>query len=131
MFHPITSFVSLVECVPAHTNTFISVYKSQFCIEVSSNDGYVSFVIFYELLDRLADFLDVMVRIPRVGEVHTHQFDALAVDHVFVVMFSCTHEYVFVMCLPYHARENDYRYRSEIKSKTIGLHQITGVTDLY
>ena len=70
-----------------------------------------------------------MVRILRVGEVHTHQFDALAVDHdcggdgtfvdvfsvnssllpllvqhdsnaVFVVTSSCTHECVFVMCLP-------------------------------
>ena len=28
-------------------------------------------------------------------------------------------------------RFNDYRYRSEIKSKTIGLYQITDVTDLY
>ena len=33
------------------------------------------------LLDRVVHFLDVMVRIPRVGEVHTHLFDALAVDH--------------------------------------------------
>ena len=31
----------------------------------------------------------------------------------------------------YHAGQNDYRYRSEIKSKTIGLYQITDVTDLY
>ena len=31
----------------------------------------------------------------------------------------------------YHPAENDYRYRSEIKSKTIGLYQITDVTDLY
>ena len=31
----------------------------------------------------------------------------------------------------YHAGQNDYRYRSEIKSKTIGLYQITGVTVLY
>ena len=30
----------------------------------------------------------------------------------------------------YHAGQNDYRYRSEIKSKTIGLYQITDVTDL-
>ena len=33
------------------------------------------------LLDRLVHFLDVVVRISRVGEVYTHQFDALAVDH--------------------------------------------------
>ena len=33
--------------------------------------------------------------------------------------------------VPYHAGQNDYRYRSEIKSKTIGLYQITDVTDLY
>ena len=32
--------------------------------------------------------------------------------------------------LTYHAGQNDYRYRSEIKSKTIGLYQITDVTDL-
>ena len=79
------------------------------------------------LLDRLEHFLDVVVRISRVGEVHTHQFDALAVYHdrggdgpfvdvlsidnslpplliqhnsntVFVVVFTCFHEYVFVMC---------------------------------
>ena len=31
----------------------------------------------------------------------------------------------------YRAGQNDYRYRSEIKSKTIGLYQITDVTDLY
>ena len=31
----------------------------------------------------------------------------------------------------YHLLQNDYRYRSEIKSKTIGLYQITDVTDLY
>ena len=61
MFHPITSFVTLVECVPAHTNTFISVSKSQISIEVSSNYRYVSFAVFCVLLD--------------------HQFDALAVDH--------------------------------------------------
>ena len=30
----------------------------------------------------------------------------------------------------YHLHQNDYRYRSEIKSKTIGLYQITDVTDL-
>ena len=27
---------------------------------------------------------------------------------------------------PYHAAKNDYSYKSEIKSKTIGLYQITG-----
>ena len=31
----------------------------------------------------------------------------------------------------YHPGQNKYRYRSEIKSKTIGLYQITDVTDLY
>ena len=29
----------------------------------------------------VSDFLDLIVRIPRVGEIHTHQFDALVVDH--------------------------------------------------
>ena len=70
-----------------------------------------------------------MVRISRMGEIQTNQFDALAVYHdrggdgplvdvfsindsllphlvqlnsntVFLVVFSCSHEYVFVMCLP-------------------------------
>ena len=72
----------------------------------------------------------MVVRISRVGEVHTHQFlmrwlfativavmapfvdvfiinisvPPLLVQHisntVFVIVFSCSHEYVFVMCLP-------------------------------
>ena len=130
MFHPITSFVSLVESVPANTCTFCSVSKSQFCIEISSNNGYVSFAICCVLLDRLVLFLDVMVRIPRVGKytlislmrwrlttivvvmarslmylsVH-NSLPPLLVQHdsnaVFVVISSCTHENVFVMCLPY------------------------------
>ena len=92
--------------------------------------GMYFFAICRVFLDRFVHFLDIMVRISRVGEVHTHQFDALVVDHdcggddtfvdvfsvnyslppllvqhdtnaVFVVVSSCTHEYVFVMCLPY------------------------------
>ena len=31
----------------------------------------------------------------------------------------------------YHLGQNDYSYKYEIKSKTIGLHQITDITDLY
>ena len=124
MFHPITSFVSLVECVSANNYAFGSVTKSQFCIEVSSNNKYVSFAICRVLLDRFVHYFDVMVRISRVGEVHTHH-DALAVyfdrggdgpfvdvlsinnslppllvqhnsNTVFVVVFSCSHEYVCV-----------------------------------
>ena len=122
MFHPVTSFVSLLECVPAHTHAFSSVSKSQFCIEVSS-----SFVICCVLLD------DVMVRISRVClpsrvredtlislmrwrlttivvemarslmySVSIINLPPLLVQHdtnaVFVVVSSCTHEYVFVMC---------------------------------
>ena len=79
-FQPVTSCVSLVDGVPAHTNTLISVSKSQFCIEASSNHGYVSFAIFSVLPDSSVHFLDVVVRISRVVEVYTHQFDALAVD---------------------------------------------------
>ena len=74
MLCKITSFVSLVDSVPAHTNTFVSVSKSQFSIEISSNYGYVSLAIFSVL------YIFSVVRISRVGEVHTHQFDALAVD---------------------------------------------------
>ena len=81
MFHPITSFVSFVECVPANTCASCSVTMSQFCIEGAPNNVYVPFAICCVLLDRFVHFLDVTVRIPRVAEVHTHQFDALAVDH--------------------------------------------------
>ena len=122
MFHPITSFVSLVECVSVNTYAFCSVTRSQFCKEVS-------FAICLVLLDRFVHFFRCEVSISRVVEVHTHQFDALAVYHdrggdgpfvdvlsvknslppllvqhdsntVFVVVFSCHHEYVFVICLP-------------------------------
>ena len=81
MFHPVTSFVSFVECLSAHTIAFVSVCKSQFSIEVSTNFWNVSFAIFSVLLDRSVHFFDVVVRISRVWEVYTHQFDALAVDH--------------------------------------------------
>ena len=81
MFHPITSFVSLGECVSANTCAFGSVTKSQFCIKVSSNNSYVFFAICRVLLYRFVHFFDVMVSISRVEEVHTHQFDELAVHH--------------------------------------------------
>ena len=81
MFHPVTSFVSLVEGVSAHTVTFISASRSQLCIEITSNSRNKSFAIVSVFLDRFVHFFAVMVRISRVGEVYTHQFDALAVDH--------------------------------------------------
>ena len=90
---------------------------------------HVFFAICCVLLYRLVHFFDMMVRIYRVREEHTHQFVALAVYHdrgsdgpfvdVFsinnslppllvqhnsktlcVVVSSCSHEYVFVTCLP-------------------------------
>ena len=82
MFHPVTSFVSLVEFVPAHTFTFRSLTKSQLSIEGSSNYGYVSFAVFSVFLDRSEHFLDVVVRTSRVGDVYTHQLDVLAVVEV-------------------------------------------------
>ena len=97
MFHPVTSLVSLVECVSAHTITFVSVTKSHFSIEVSTNKRNVFFAIFCVLLDRSVHFSDVVVRISRVGEANTHQFDALAVDHdcvgdgTFVDVFSANY----------------------------------------
>ena len=96
MFHPITSFVTLVECVPAHTNTLISVSRSQFSIEVSSNYRYVSLAVFCVLLDHLEHISDVVVRISRVGEVFTHQFDALAVDHGMARSF--TYSVSIILC---------------------------------
>ena len=41
MFHPVTFSVSFVQCVSANTCTFGSAAKSQFCIEVASNNRYV------------------------------------------------------------------------------------------
>ena len=38
---------------------------------------------------------------------------------------------MFGLFFSYHPGQNKYRYRSEIRSKTIGLYQITDVTDLY
>ena len=54
-------------------------------------------------------------------EDHRHSVVAHLLDHSLLSIFLCR----------YHQRQNDYRYRSEIKSKTIGLYQITDVTDLY
>ena len=113
----------------ANTFTFCSLSWSQLSIEVSSNDRHAVAVVCRVLLDCSVHFFDVVVRISRVGEVLTHQFDALVVYHdrcsdgpfvdvlgvdiflpllpvqhnshsVFVVVFSCSHEYVFLVCLP-------------------------------
>ena len=81
MIHPITSFVSSVECVFANTCTFCSLSWSQLSIEVSTNDWYAVSVVCRVLLNCSVHFFDFLVRTSRVGEVHTHQFDALVVDH--------------------------------------------------
>ena len=88
-----------------------------------TNDRYAVSVVCRVFLNCSAHFFDVVVRISRVGEVHTHQFDALVVYHdrciddpfvdllgvddflspllvqhdansVFVVVLSCFHECV-------------------------------------
>ena len=120
MFHPITSFVSLVESVSANTFAFGSATRSQFCIEVSSNNKYVYFAICCVFLYRFVHFFDVMFRISRVGEILYHDrggdgpfVDVFSIKNslppllvqrdsntVIVVVFSSSHEYVFVMCLP-------------------------------
>ena len=82
------------------------------------------------VLDSFVHLFDVVVRIFRVWEIHTHQINATAVDQdrcfdgalidvigvnnsfsppsvqhdsnsVFVLVLSSTHEDVVVMCLPY------------------------------
>ena len=104
MFHPVTSFLTLVECVLAHANTFIAVSRSQLSIEVSSNKRYVSFAVFCVLLDHLVHVFDVVIRISRVGEEYTHQFDALAVAHdcagdgTFVGVFLCQLFFISTSC---------------------------------
>ena len=104
-FQPVTSFVSLVENVSANTCTFRSITKSQLSIEVSSNDGYAFIAISHVFLDRFVHFLYVMVRIPRVVEVHTHQFDVLSVNHdrgsdgTFVDVFGLDNSLIPTPCL--------------------------------
>ena len=78
-FHSVTCFVFSVECVFANTCTYGAATKSQFSIEVSSKNRYVFCAVCRVLLDRSVHFSNVVVRISRVGEVHTHQFDALVV----------------------------------------------------
>ena len=99
-----------------------------FSVEVSSNNRYESCAVCRVLLNCSVHFVDVVVRISRAGEVNAHQFDALVVYHdrcsvgpfvdvlrvdnflspllvqhdsnsVFVVTFSCSHEYVFLTYL--------------------------------
>ena len=101
-----------------NTDSFHSTAWAQFGIERSR-----------VLLDCSVHFLNVMVSIHRVGKVHTHQLDAMMVDRdrrrngpfvdvlsvidsfssflvqqksnsVFVVICSCSHENVFLVCLP-------------------------------
>ena len=79
LLHPVSSFVSSVECVFTNTCTFNSATKSQFCIEAYSNNRYAIFAVGRVLLNCSGTFFDVVVRISRVGEVRTHQFDALVV----------------------------------------------------
>ena len=128
-FQPVTSLVAFVEGVLANTFTFRSFSRSQLCIEVSSNDWNVFPIIQHVFLNCFVHLLNVVTRKFRVWEVHTHQFDVLAVyqdrgsdgtfidalnvnnsfpppfvqndsNPVFVVLFSSSHEDVFVMCLP-------------------------------
>ena len=52
-------------------------------------------------------------------------------DLVIWVMDNCSRKgFSSEMIRVYHLAENDYSYKHEIKSKTIGLHQITDITDL-
>ena len=72
--------LSVCVCVFAHTCTFYSLSCSQLSIKVSSNNknAILAGSVF---LDCSVHFVDVVVRVSRVGEVHTHQFDTLVVHH--------------------------------------------------
>ena len=127
MFHPVSTFASSVECVFTNTCTFNSVTWSQLSVKVSSNNRYAIFAVCRVRLNCSEHFLDVMVRISRVGDVNAHQFDPLVVYHgrcsdgpfvgvlgvdhflpphpvqhdsnsVFVVICPCSHECVFLVC---------------------------------
>ena len=79
-FQPVTSLVAFVKGVLANTFTFRSFSRSQLSIEVSSNDRNALFVVRHVSLNSFVHLLDVVIRIFRVWEVHTHQIDVLTVD---------------------------------------------------
>ena len=62
-FQPVTSFVTLVESVSAHTFTFRSFSRSQLSIEVSSNAWYVFIAVRHVFLDCFLHPLNVVIRI--------------------------------------------------------------------
>ena len=58
-----TTFVTLVQSVSAHTFTFRSFSRSQLSIEVSSNDWYVFISVRHVVLDCFVHLLNVVIRI--------------------------------------------------------------------
>ena len=123
MFHPITSFVSFVECVFANTCAFGSVTIPSSALKSPPTIGMflLQFVVCFSIV--VCIFRRVG-RISRVVEVHNHQFDTLVVYHdrggggpfddvfvppllvqdndnsVFVIVFSCSRKHVLVICFP-------------------------------
>ena len=126
LLQPISSFVTLFECMRANTGTLHSVSWAQFGVEVSSHNVYAFLTGIRVLLDCSAHFLDAMVGIRRVVKVHAQKLDAMVVDRdrcsngplvdvfsvddsfspflvqqnsnpVFVLMSSCSHVDVLLM----------------------------------
>ena len=113
MFHPVTSFASFVECVSANTCTFGSAARSQFCIEVSSSNRSVFFLQFVvcssivlymfstcwsaypEWVKYMCWWFTTIVAVMARSLMYS-----VSSNTVFVFVFSCSRENVFVMRLP-------------------------------
>ena len=101
----------------------------------SSTPSIIHTVFRYaSILDRVRDgnhlhgaAYRIRARSPEEVQLQIHQGSRVQV-HKWVRLHTCVDG---SKTRKYHAGQNDYRYRSEIKSKTIGLYQITDVTDLY
>ena len=150
VFHVAQVSSLFVEGVLANTFTVRSFLRSQLCIEVSSNDRNALFVVPHVFLNSFVHLLDVVVRIFRVWEVHTHQIDVLAVDQdrgfdgtlidvigvnncfsppfvqhdsnsVFVIIFPSTHKNGIVLCLPQFGRFMSPRLIQENRVPSVTL----------
>ena len=81
MFHPVTSFVSLVEFLSAHTITLHSFPRPARSSALKSPPIKGKHLLQFSVCFSIVLYMFFVVA--RVGEKYTHQFDALAVDHDF------------------------------------------------
>ena len=79
MFHFVTSFVSLVECVSAHIITLHAFPRPAPSSALKSPPVKGKHLLQFSMCFSIVLYMFFVVA--RVGETYTHQFDALAVDH--------------------------------------------------